>query len=234
MTNHATLQGSNQTDGHITPFDAIKQTRPDGTEFWSARDLMPLMGYSAWRNFEVPLNRAMQSAEVQGVDVPGNFAESSKVAVQGKMAQADYHLTRFAAYLVAMNGDPNKPEVAAVQAYFAIQVHIRKQKQGRVTRDEQRRFNCAGGRGAHRSRKLIRRTPKGVQTCPGRAGECAGTVRGYRPYAGQGAWNKGTITGKFGKYPKLGYGVNVQKNKALAVLPTPQSVTELKGGVQYV
>src|SRR5690625_4731338 len=105
-----------------SPFDAIKRTRlgEDGAEYWSARDLMPLMGYSAWRNFEVPLHRAIASAENQGVDVDSNFARSRKVVTEGKMPQVDYLLSRFAAYLVAMNGDPNKPEVAAAQHYFAV------------------------------------------------------------------------------------------------------------------
>lgn len=101
-----------------SPFDAIRQVRPDGTEFWSARDLMPLLGYSAWRNFRVPLERAMASASNQGHDVTMNFAGSRK-ASRTNPAE-DFQLSRFAAYLVAMNGDPNKPEVAAAQAYFAI------------------------------------------------------------------------------------------------------------------
>ncbi|MBM4603131.1 hypothetical protein GS575_09305 [Rhodococcus hoagii] len=101
-----------------SPFDAIRQVRPDGSEFWSARALMPLLGYSAWRNFRVPLERAMTSAGNQGHDVIVNFAGSRK-ASRTNPAE-DFQLSRFAAYLVAMNGDPNKPEVAEAQAYFAI------------------------------------------------------------------------------------------------------------------
>lgn len=110
-------------NGESSPFDATKQTHADGWEFWSARDLMPLMGYSAWRNFLVPINRARSAAENQGHDVEMNFVGSRKVAVEGKMPQVDFKLSRFAAYLVAMNGDPNKPEVAAAQGYFAIRTH---------------------------------------------------------------------------------------------------------------
>lgn len=102
-----------------SPFDAIKNTRAeDGSEFWSARDLQPLMGYAAWRNFEVPIDRAMTSALNQGIDVNSNFARSRKITAT--KPQDDYRLSRFAAYLVAMNGDPNKPEVAAAQHYFAV------------------------------------------------------------------------------------------------------------------
>jgi DNA-damage-inducible protein D len=105
--------------GQQSPFDAIKHVCPDGTELWSARDLMPLLGYSAWRNFQTPLERAMVAADNQGYKLIEHFAGSRKVAGSGPDAH-DYSLTRFAAYLVAMNGDPNKAEVAAAQAYFAI------------------------------------------------------------------------------------------------------------------
>ncbi|MGZ0653693.1 phage antirepressor KilAC domain-containing protein [Corynebacterium striatum] len=102
-----------------SPFDAIKNTDTEtGMEFWSARDLMPLMGYPRWNEFKVPLERAMKSAEVQGNDVATLFRGSAE-KTSGRPRE-DFHLTRFAAYLVAMNGDPNKPEVAAAQAYFAI------------------------------------------------------------------------------------------------------------------
>ncbi|UUX60144.1 BRO family protein [Glutamicibacter halophytocola] len=113
-----------QQDEMRSPFDQIKRTNDQGNGYWSARDLMPLMGYSTWQNFSTPLNRAMSSAANQMVDVESNFMASHKVAAAGKMPQSDWHLSRFAAYLVAMNGDPNKPEVAAAQSYFAIQTHV--------------------------------------------------------------------------------------------------------------
>lgn len=100
-----------------TPFDVYRQEREDGTEFWSARDLMGLMGYSQWVTFENPLKRAMKAAENQKMQVGNLFYRSLKKT--GGRPQEDYELTRFAAYLVAMNGDPNKPEVASAQAYFA-------------------------------------------------------------------------------------------------------------------
>lgn len=122
----AELSPQEITDAY-TSFDDIKQTRPDGSEFWSARDLMKLMGYTAWRNFEVPLERAIRAAVNQNIDVTSQFAESRKLverAQGGGNTHEDYHLSRFAAYLVAMNGDPNKSEVAAAQAYFAIQTRF--------------------------------------------------------------------------------------------------------------
>lgn len=83
---------------------------------------MPLMGYAAWREFTNPLYRARKSAENAGVNC--NFVQSPKVIQRegrGGIQRDDFHLDRMAAYLVAMNGDPNKPEVAAAQAYFAMQ-----------------------------------------------------------------------------------------------------------------
>ncbi|PFG16315.1 DNA-damage-inducible protein D [Propionicimonas paludicola] len=103
-----------------SPFEAIRQAHPSGAERWSARDLMPLMGYSSWQNFQVPMDRAKKACENQGLDPDRNFMGSRKVSGGRGPDQFDYLLTRFAAYLVAMNGDPNKPAVAAAQAYFAV------------------------------------------------------------------------------------------------------------------
>lgn len=106
-----------------SPFDTIKNINPETrAEYWSARDLMKVMAYGTWERFQNPLNRAMKSAEVQGV--ADQFRRSAKSPEGGGRERVDYELTRFAAYLVAMNGDPNKPEVAAAQAYFAIKTHI--------------------------------------------------------------------------------------------------------------
>lgn len=109
-------------EGHTAPFDQIARTDAEGNAYWSARDLMPLMGYAAWREFTNPLYRARKSAENAGVNC--NFVQSPKVIQRegrGGIQRDDFHLDRMAAYLVAMNGDPNKPEVAAAQAYFAMQ-----------------------------------------------------------------------------------------------------------------
>lgn len=110
------------TAADSSPFDAIRQVRLDGTEFWSARELMPLLGYTTWQHFEVPLSRAVRSAKNQGHDVTSLFTGCRKNS--GGRPLGDYELSRFAAYLVAMNGDPNKPEVAAAQAYFAVQARV--------------------------------------------------------------------------------------------------------------
>jgi DNA-damage-inducible protein D len=102
-----------------SPFDAIRRVRPDGVEFWSARDLMPLLGYGAdWRNFTSAIERASVTAQNQGQDVHTLFVGVTEKSI-GRPRE-DFHLTRYACYLVAMNGDPRKSEVAAAQSYFAI------------------------------------------------------------------------------------------------------------------
>lgn len=125
--------------GSPTPFDVYRQEREDGTEFWSARDLMGLMGYASWQRFENPLNRAMKAAENQKMDVSCAFNRSGKrvPAGDGYTEKTDYELTRFAAYLVAMNGDPNKPEVASAQAYFATRTRQAETQQPAQLTDEE-------------------------------------------------------------------------------------------------
>lgn len=99
-----------------SPFEAIKQARADGTHFWSARRLMPLMGYDKWQNFATAIDRARVSAQNVGEDVSRLFTDVSKNS--GGRPQEDIELDRQAAYLTALNGDPRKPESANAQAYF--------------------------------------------------------------------------------------------------------------------
>lgn len=110
-------------NNNASPFDAIKQTRPDGSEFWSARDLMDVMKYTRWENFMTGVKRAMKTAENQGQQIGKVFHQSVKKSFIGRPKE-DYELSRYAAYLVAMNGDPNMPSVAAAQSYFAIQTRV--------------------------------------------------------------------------------------------------------------
>lgn len=125
--------------GSPTPFDVYRQEREDGTEFWSARDLMGLMGYSQWVTFENPLKRAMKAAENQNIAVQEAFYRSVKRVPAGKgyTEKTDYELSRFAAYLVAMNGDPNKSEVASAQAYFATRTRQAETQQPAQLTDEE-------------------------------------------------------------------------------------------------
>ena len=105
-------------------FEALKLTNEHGAEYWSARDLQNLLGYGQWRRFEDAIKRAIVSSESSGNDPNYHFAGAGKPIVGGKGAvqvAADYHLSCFACYLIAQNGDPRKPEIAHAQKYFAIQ-----------------------------------------------------------------------------------------------------------------
>ncbi|MDR3221766.1 MAG: DNA damage-inducible protein D [Candidatus Accumulibacter sp.] len=105
-------------------FEDLKQTSAHGAEYWSARDLQPLLGYSQWRRFEQAIERAITSCEQSGNPPENHFAGSGKMVDLGSGSERkidDYHLSRFACYLIAQNGDPRKPEIARAQKYFAIQ-----------------------------------------------------------------------------------------------------------------
>ncbi|WP_345473716.1 phage antirepressor KilAC domain-containing protein [Glutamicibacter ectropisis] len=109
-----------QRDTARSPFEQIKLTTEAGTKYWSARDLMPLLGYETWRRFEESITRAKFTAANQNQPIESLFVGTVKKSEGGRPAE-DIHLARYACYLVAMNGDPRKPEVAAAQSYFAIQ-----------------------------------------------------------------------------------------------------------------
>ncbi len=108
----------------IPDFDSIKQINPYGTEYWSGRDLMPLLGYGKkWQNFEEVIKKAMTACVETRNIVQDHFTNASKKVSLGSGSQRrvpDYLLSRFACYLIAQNGDPRKPEIAAAQVYFAV------------------------------------------------------------------------------------------------------------------
>ncbi|QYC53724.1 antirepressor [Gordonia phage Leroy] len=105
--------------GGGSPFDAIRRTTAEGREYWSARDLMPMLGYDEWRKFDGAIDRARISASNAGYIVSDHFVGAAKVAASGPAAK-DHHLSRYACYLIALNGDPRKPEIASAQNYFVI------------------------------------------------------------------------------------------------------------------
>jgi DNA-damage-inducible protein D len=105
-------------------FEELKKTNEHGAEYWSARDIQSLLGYDQWRRFKNAVQKAMESCQQSGNSEDYHFAGAGKPIIGGKGATQvveDYHLSRFACYLIAQNGDPRKPEIAAAQKYFAIQ-----------------------------------------------------------------------------------------------------------------
>jgi hypothetical protein len=105
-------------------FDEKKKIAKNGSEYWMARHLQAILGYEDWRNFANSIERAKQSCEVSGVDPSHHFVGTTTMVDIGSGAKRnmdDYYLSRYACYLIAMNGEPTKPEIGAVQAYFAVQ-----------------------------------------------------------------------------------------------------------------
>jgi DNA-damage-inducible protein D len=104
--------------------ESLKLRNEHGVEYWSARDLMPCLGYSQWRSFENAIQKAIESCRQSGNNPEHHFAGARKLIIKGKGALQElnnYHLSRFACYLIAQNGDSRKLEIAHAQKYFAIQ-----------------------------------------------------------------------------------------------------------------
>lgn len=111
------MQYSEQT------FESIKHINEVGQEYWLGRELQKVLEYKQWRRFADAVDRAKIACLNSGNDIDEHFADVGKTSPMpngGFKIIADYELSRYACYLIVMNGDPRKEVIAVGQTYFAV------------------------------------------------------------------------------------------------------------------
>lgn len=104
-------------------FESIKHLNEYGQEFWYARELSKILEYKDFRNFELAIYKAMESCENSGYEIIDHFGETTEMVTIGSGARRgvkSYQLSRYACYLIVMNGDTSKKIIALGQTYFAV------------------------------------------------------------------------------------------------------------------
>lgn len=107
-----------------TLFESIKHFGIYDEEFWFARELSKILEYKDYRNFELVITKAMEACKNSGNNISDHFFETIEKVTIGSGAGREfpsYKLTRYACYLIAMNGDPKKDVISQAQTYFALQ-----------------------------------------------------------------------------------------------------------------
>lgn len=145
-------------------FESIKHVNEYGQEFWYARELQPLLEYSQWRRFAEAIERAKTACVNSGHDATDHFAEVGKMVEIGsgtKRNVEDYELSRYACYLIVMNGDPRKEVIALGQTYFAVKTRqqeliedyekLTEEQKRLAIRNEMKRHNIALADAAHKA-----------------------------------------------------------------------------------
>lgn len=130
-----------QTIGPSKYFESIKKLDENGVEYWTARELMIVLGYSKWQRFDEVIERAKQSCVNSRQFPQDHFTGAGKmirIAKEAVRRIEDFKLDRYACYLIAQNGDPRKKEIAMAQTYFAIQT--RKQEITENLSDSEKRI----------------------------------------------------------------------------------------------
>ena len=136
----------NDIEKNNKSFEYIKHVDENGIEFWYARELMPILQYSNWQNFEKIINKAKISCENSDISILDHFTDVNKMVSIGSGAyreQIDYKLTRYACYLIAQNGDSRKKVIALAQTYFAVQTRkqeTNEKEYNSLTEDEKRLY----------------------------------------------------------------------------------------------
>ena len=126
-------------------FEDIKHIDENGVEFWYARELMPILQYSNWQNFEKIIEKAKISCKNSGISVFEHFIDINKLSKRANNAEVeikDYELTRYACYLIAQNGDSRKKVIATAQTYFTVQTRKQEliEKEYTLLTEDEKRF----------------------------------------------------------------------------------------------
>ena len=124
-------------------FETIKHINGYGQEYWYARELQTVLQYKRWDKFSNILEKAMTACKGSGNAIPDHFSHLGRMVDVGSGAQReidDYELSRYACYLIAMNGDSRKEAIALAQTYFAVKTRQQEliENYDALTEDEKR------------------------------------------------------------------------------------------------
>lgn len=136
---------NNELNTIINKLEETKKLTKNDGEYWMGRDIQEVLGYATWGKFENVISKAMMACESVGYDKNDHFLQTGKMVPIGSGAQIekkDYFLTRYACYLIAMNGDSGKAEIGIAQTYFAVQT--RKQELNSKLTEDERRIQLRG------------------------------------------------------------------------------------------
>ena len=129
-----------------TIFESIKHVDDEGNEYWYARELQYILGYNQWRSINDLIKRAKVACKESDNNIHDHFAVQRKMVDIGSNTQRevlDYKLSRYACYLIVMNGNPKKEIIALAQTYFAIQTRkqaLLEEEYNSLTEDEKRLY----------------------------------------------------------------------------------------------
>jgi DNA-damage-inducible protein D len=127
-------------DAFYLHLEQVKRTHANGTEYWNAREIQDSLGYVEWRSFDEVIRKSIKACESAGIAPANHFVQTTRMVEIGSGAvreSADWFLTRYACYLIALSGDASKPEIAFAKTYFAVQAR-RQELEDQLTAEEKR------------------------------------------------------------------------------------------------